>query len=70
MSKTIAGSGSRPRRVTVSTSGLVPKIERLGNDSPASLAVSLNAADDETRSRLMPINRNYHLDQLITVCRN
>ena len=58
------------RRVTVSTSGLVPKIERLGSDSPASLAVSLNAADNETRSRLMPINRKYPLEQLVEACRS
>ena len=57
------------RRVTLSTAGLVPKMADLGRDSQVNLAVSLNAADDETRSRLMPINRKYPLDQLITACR-
>lgn len=57
------------RRVTVSTAGLVPEIRRLGDDSPVNLAVSLNATDDETRSRLMPINRKYPLAELIAACR-
>ena len=57
------------RRVTLSTAGLVPKMVELGRDSQVNLAVSLNAADDETRSRLMPINRKYPLDQLIAACR-
>jgi 23S rRNA (adenine2503-C2)-methyltransferase len=55
------------RRVTVSTSGLVPEIARLGADFGGNigLAVSLHAADDETRSRLMPINRKYPLAVLL-----
>lgn len=57
------------RRVTLSTAGLVPRMADLGRDSQVNLAVSLNAADDETRSRLMPINRKYPLDQLIAACR-
>ena len=57
------------RRVTLSTAGLVPKMADLGRDSQVNLAVSLNAANDETRSRLMPINRKYPLDQLISACR-
>lgn len=59
-----AGFGFGRRRVTVSTAGLAPMIERLGQDSPVSLALSLNAADDELRSELMPINRRYPLSQL------
>ena len=47
------------RKVTLSTCGLVPEIERLARDITVNLAVSLNGADDETRSRLMPINRKY-----------
>ena len=51
------GLGFAAKRVTVSTAGLVPKMLDFGRDTRVSLAVSLNAADDETRSRLMPINR-------------
>jgi 23S rRNA (adenine2503-C2)-methyltransferase len=59
------------RRITVSTSGLVPEIARLGADFGGSigLAVSLHAADDETRSRLMPINRKYPLAVLMEALR-
>ncbi len=57
------------RKVTLSTSGLVPLIKKLGKDSPVNLAVSLNAADDETRNRLMPVNRKYNLKSLIEACR-
>lgn len=57
------------RKVTLSTSGLVPFIRRLGKDTPVGLAVSLNAGDDETRSRLMPINKKYNLKSLISACR-
>ena len=53
------------RRVTLSTCGLVPEIERLGIELPINLAVSLNAADDKTRDLLMPINRRYPLRMLI-----
>ena len=58
------------RRVTVSTAGIVPRMADLGRDSQVNLAVSLNAADDATRTRLMPINRTYSIDALITACRN
>jgi len=59
------------RRVTVSTSGLVPEIERLGKDfgGQIGLAISLHATDDETRSRLMPINRKYPLAALLGALR-
>jgi len=59
------------RRVTVSTSGLVPEIERLGQDFAGNigLAVSLHAADDETRSRLLPINKKYPLAKLMGALR-
>ena len=61
------GIGLSSRRVTVSTSGLVPEIERLGRDfgGQVALAVSLHAADDATRSALMPINRRYPLAALM-----
>ena len=55
-----------PRRITVSTSGLVPQIERLaGEGLPVTLAVSLHAATDELRDRLVPINTAHHLDALL-----
>lgn len=57
------------RKVTLSTSGLVPFILKLGKDSPVNLAVSLNAGDDETRNRLMPVNRTYNLKSLIAACK-
>ncbi|KAK3270019.1 hypothetical protein CYMTET_21564 [Cymbomonas tetramitiformis] len=52
-------------KVTVSTSGLVPELRRFCSESPASLAVSLNATTDEVRSWLMPVNRRYNLATLI-----
>jgi 23S rRNA (adenine2503-C2)-methyltransferase len=65
------GIGLSTRRVTVSTSGLVPEIERLGKDfnGQIGLAISLHAADDETRSRLMPINKKYPLAELMAALR-
>ena len=57
------------RRVTLSTCGLIPEIERLGREIPVNLAVSLNAADDTTRNMLMPINRKYPLRNLIEALR-
>ena len=57
------------RRLTVSTAGLAPLIPRLGLEARANLTVSLNAADDETRSRIMPINRRYPLSELMSACR-
>ncbi|MBC2743879.1 MAG: 23S rRNA (adenine(2503)-C(2))-methyltransferase RlmN [Desulfosarcina sp.] len=56
------------RRVTVSTAGLVPKMADLGRDTRVNLAVSLNAADDNTRTRLMPINRKYPIADLMAAC--
>ncbi len=57
------------KRVTVSTSGLVPNITRLGRDTDVNLAVSLNATTDALRSRLMPINKKYPLRQLLDACK-
>ncbi len=57
------------RRITVSTCGLVPQMLRLGEESEVNLAVSLHAADDATRSRLMPVNRRYPLAVLIEAAR-
>jgi 23S rRNA (adenine2503-C2)-methyltransferase len=65
------GIGLSTRRVTVSTSGLVPEIARLGADfgGQVALAISLHAADDATRSALMPINRRYPLAALMDALR-
>jgi len=57
------------RRITVSTAGLVPQMERLGRDSPVNLAVSLHAPEDGLRSELMPVNRTYSLGDLLNACR-
>lgn len=57
------------RRVTLSTAGLIPELLQLGKDVTVNLAVSLNATDNETRSRLMPINRKYPLEDLLEACR-
>jgi 23S rRNA (adenine2503-C2)-methyltransferase len=64
------GMNFSKRRVTVSTCGLVPWIERLGREVKSRLAVSLNAADDETRNRIMPVNKSYPLGALMEACRN
>lgn len=57
------------RKITLSTSGLVPFIKKLGEDTPVNLAISLNAGDDETRNRIMPVNKKYNLKSLIAACR-
>ncbi len=57
------------RRITVSTAGLVPAMAKLGSASDVNLAVSLNATGDRIRSRLMPVNRRYPLEQLLEACR-
>jgi 23S rRNA (adenine2503-C2)-methyltransferase len=62
------GANFSHRKVTVSTCGLVPQIGRLGRDITVNLAISLNAADDKTRSSLMPINKKYPLKDLILAC--
>ena len=65
------GIGLSSRRVTVSTSGLVPEIDRLGAEfgGQVTLAVSLHATTDEARSALMPINKKYPLDELMAALR-
>ena len=62
------GYGLSRRRVTVSTSGVVPMIERLAQDCPVSLAVSIHAANDKLRDSLVPINQKYPLAELIAAC--
>ncbi len=63
------GYGLSRRRVTLSTSGLVPAMDRLAEQLPVALAVSLHAPDDELRDRLVPINRKYPLKELMAACK-
>lgn len=64
------GRSFSKRRITVSTAGLVPAIERLASEGlPVNLAVSLNASTNEQRDRLMPINRKYPLEDLLATLR-
>jgi 23S rRNA (adenine2503-C2)-methyltransferase len=60
-----AAYGLSARHVTVSTCGLIPEIERFGDEVTAKLAVSLNATTDEVRSKIMPVNRKYPLGKLM-----
>lgn len=64
------GAGFSPRRITVSTAGLVPGIDKLAELTPTpNLAISLNAATDEVRDQLMPINRKWPLAELMAAAR-
>ena len=60
--------GLSRRRVTVSTSGVVPMMDRLGQDCPVALAVSLHAPNDALRDRLVPLNKKYPLRELLAAC--
>ena len=62
------GYGLSRRRVTVSTSGVVPMMDRLANDCPVALAVSLHAPEDVLRSNLVPLNKKYPLAELLEAC--
>ncbi len=62
------GYGLSRRRVTVSTSGVVPMIDRLAGDVPVALAVSLHAPNDALRDSLVPLNRKYPLAELLDAC--
>jgi 23S rRNA (adenine2503-C2)-methyltransferase len=62
------GYGLSRRRVTVSTSGVVPMIDRLAGDVPVALAVSLHAPNDALRDSLVPLNRKYPLSELLDAC--
>jgi 23S rRNA (adenine2503-C2)-methyltransferase len=61
--------GLSRRRVTVSTSGIIPAMDRLREDCPVALAVSLHASNDALRDQLVPINRKYPLSELMAACR-
>ena len=63
------GYGLSRRRVTVSTSGVVPFMDRLRDDLPVALAVSLHAPDDTLRNELVPLNRKYPLAELLAACK-
>jgi 23S rRNA (adenine2503-C2)-methyltransferase len=64
------GVGLSPRRVTVSTAGITPKIAELGREPVRpKLAISLNASTEEMRQEIMPITRKYHLAELLDACR-
>ena len=60
--------GLSRRRVTVSTSGVVPRIDRLAQDCPVALAVSLHASNDALRDSLVPLNKKYPLAELMQAC--
>src|SRR5579872_828798 len=63
------GFALSPRRITVSTAGIIPKIEDLGREPVRpKLAISLNASTEESRQELMPITRKYHLKDLMKAC--
>jgi len=65
------GMAISPKRVTLSTSGIVPGIERLAREKiRPKLAVSLNASSEEQRSQVMPVDRKYPLEMLLDACRN
>src|SRR3954465_11088763 len=64
------GFNLSPRRITVSTAGIIPKIAELGREPiRPKLAISLNASTEESRQELMPITRKYHLKDLLAACR-
>ncbi len=64
------GIGISKRRITLSTSGVVPNIERAGREIGCMLAVSLHATRDELRNELVPLNRKYPIAELLAACRN
>ena len=63
------GANFSHRHVTVSTSGLVPSIQRLGEETQVKLAVSLNATTDEQRAKLMPVDKKWNIAALLDACR-
>ena len=62
--------GLSKRRVTLSTAGMIPGIERLKSECPVSLAVSLHAPNDPLRNELVPLNKKYSIAALLDACRN
>lgn len=64
------GQGFGSRKITISSSGVVPEIPAIGEELGVNLAISLHAADDETRTKIMPINNKWDLDALMTSIKN
>jgi 23S rRNA (adenine2503-C2)-methyltransferase len=64
------GIGISRRRITVSTSGVVPQLQALGERTQAMLAISLHATNDELRNELVPLNKKYPIKDLLEACRN
>src|SRR3954470_9828353 len=64
------GIGISKRRITLSTSGVVPNIARAGEEIGVMLAISLHAVRDELRNDLVPLNRKYPIKELLEACRN
>jgi 23S rRNA (adenine2503-C2)-methyltransferase len=64
------GIGISKRKITLSTSGVVPNIKRTGEEIGVMLAISLHAVRDELRNELVPLNRKYPIKQLLDACRN
>lgn len=69
MTNTEYGLGYSARKITLSTAGIVPKLSQLSNDTDVSLAISLNATDNQTRNELMPINQTFPIEKLLEACR-
>lgn len=65
-----SGMGVSPRKITVSTVGLLPQMRRLMEETGVNLAVSLHSVRDRVRSELMPVNRKYPVSQLLDCCRS
>ncbi len=65
-----SGMGISPRKITVSTVGLLPQMRRLMEETRVNLAISLHSVRDEVRSDLMPVNRKYSVAQLLECCRS
>jgi 23S rRNA (adenine2503-C2)-methyltransferase len=70
MTDASGGLGLSPRRVTLSTVGLLPQIRRLMEETRVNLAISLHAPTEELRGQIMPVNRKYSLGELIECCRS
>ncbi len=64
------GFGFANRRVTVSTAGLVPKIDQLNQDADVALAISLHAPYDDLRNKLVPVNKKYNIETLLRACKD
>ncbi|OJT17674.1 23S rRNA (adenine(2503)-C(2))-methyltransferase [Archangium sp. Cb G35] len=67
--QSVEGPNFSHRHITVSTVGLVPMIERFGQETDVKLAISLNASTDEQRSKTMPVNRKWNIAALLDACR-